>query len=182
MPFLEILTRTIPGREWLLERCQESVGLLRDPDYVQRVIRDEKVRGVSWANRNYATIEAVGEWVWLLDDDDLCSDADLIAKLRWVIAKENPDVILMRTVHGRWGVLPDRERWGQRPVMGHIGPSCLAVKGAVWNAYRDCWTETYAGDFWFINDLWDAGLKVSWLPIIAGYQPHQNAGLTHDAR
>lgn len=174
--FLEILTRTIPQREALLERCQASVALLRDHDWTQTVILDAECRGVPWANRNYSTIEAMGEWVWLLDDDDLCSNADLIGILRKHVAAEDPEAILMRSYHGRLGLLPPAESWGERPIMGRIGPSCLVVRGDMWNRYREEWTETYAGDFWFINSLWNAGVSFSWLPIVAAYQPTQNYG------
>jgi glycosyltransferase involved in cell wall biosynthesis len=182
LSFLEILTRTIPQRAELLRRCQDSLTLLKDTDWTQRVIIDTECRGVAWANRNYSTIEAVGEWVWLLDDDDLCSNADLIGILRKHIAAQKPEAILMRAYHGKWGLLPPAENWGERPILGRIGPSCLVVRGDIWNQYRDEWVEAYAGDFWFINALWNAGVRFAWLPVVAAYQPTQNYGAVNDAR
>lgn len=180
--FLEVLTRTIPQRAALLARCQESLAMLRDADWTQRVIVDAACRGVPWANRNYATVEAVGEWVWLLDDDDLCSNADLVGLLRQFVRSEDPEAVLMRSYHGRWGLLPPMALWGQRPILGKVGPSCLAVRGDVWNRYRDAWPEAYAGDFWFINALWNGRVRFGWLPVVAAYQPVQNFGAVDDAR
>lgn len=176
IPFLEVLTRTFGQRPMCLSRCRESLDLLRDPDWVQRLIVDDGARGVAWANRNLSTVEARGRWVWLLDDDDLCSDAELIAHLRGVVAAEKPDVVAVRVYHGRWGMLPPCDLWGQGPVHGKIGPSNVIVRQEVWNRYRDAWPADYAGDYHFISALWGGGLRWSYLPIIAAYQPAQNYG------
>ncbi len=180
--FLEVLTRTMPQRATLLQRCNESLLLLTDTDWTQRVIVDDQGRGVAWANRNLGTIEAVGEWVWVLDDDDLCSNADLIGLLRGVVAAEQPEVIMLRSYHGVHGLLPPMELWGQRPILTKIGPSCVVVRGDIWNLHRGAWPASYAGDFWFINALWEASRRFAWLPVVAAYQPTQNYGAVSDAR
>ncbi len=181
-PFLQIITRTFGQRPTLLARCRESVALLCDADYVQTVIADDGGRGVAWANRNLSTVEAQGEWVWVLDDDDLCSDRELIARLRRVAAHQEPDVILVRVFHGKWGLLPPDVRWGTRPVCGQYGGACAVVRRDVWDVHRAGWESIYAADFWFVNRLWDAGLRFAWLDVIAGYQPQQNNGAGDDAR
>lgn len=173
-PFLEVITRTFGQRGTLLDRCKESVALL-GPEVAQRILVDEGARGVAWANHNLATVEASGEWVWVIDDDDLVSDAGMVEQLRRA-AEEQPDVVMVRVVHGKWGMLPPGTDWGHRPIMGRIGGSCAIVRGEVWNKFRHAWQADYAGDFWFINTLWDAGLAFSWLPVIAAYQPWQNNG------
>lgn len=175
-PYLEVLTRTFGSRPKQLARCRASLEILSSDDWVQRVIVDEKARGVSWANRNLSTIKAKGDWVWVLDDDDLCCYADLLADLGEIVAAERPDAVMVRVYHGKFGMLPPYERWGERPIMGQVGGSCVISRRDIWNRYRNGWTETYAGDFWYINGLWDAGLKIVWLPVTAAFQPLQNNG------
>lgn len=174
--FLEILTRTFPGRPYYLKRCQESLTHLRDPDWSQRIIMDEAGRGVEWANANMGTIQADGDWIWVLDDDDVCCYYDLIGDLKALVRKTKPDIVIVRSYHAQWNMLPPYERWLQRPIMGQIGPSCVVVRRDVWNAFHHAWTPTYAGDFWYINTLWDAKLKIAWLPITAAYQTQQSRG------
>lgn len=174
--FLEVVTRTFGQRPTMLARCRASLETLTDPDWKQRIVMDKQGRGVAWANRNLSTITAHGEWIWLLDDDDLCAYADLIVDLKELVASKQPDLIIARVWHDKYGLLPPYEDWGKRPIMGRYGGECAFYRREIWNKYRHGWTQTYAGDFWFINDLWDAGLKIAWLPVIVARQPQESNG------
>jgi hypothetical protein len=179
--FLEILTRTFGQRPRMLRRCTDSLKDLHDPDWVQTIIRDEQGRGVAWANRNLASVDATGDYVWVLDDDDICCYHDLIGELKELVASSAPDVIMVRCYHAKFGMLPADDLWGQRPMMGTVGSSNVIVRREVWNEHRDGWREVYAGDFWFINRLWDAGLQWAWHYQTACYYPQQSNGATEDA-
>lgn len=181
MPYLEVLTRTFGKRPGYLKRCTESLHKLTDRDWTQRVLVDDAIRGVAWANHNLSTVDAVGEWVWVLDDDDLCCYADLLADLRQIEAAQHPDVVMVRSFHGNHGMLPPELLWGQRPIMGRIGGSCVITRRDVWQEHRKGWHACYAGDFWFINGMWDAGLTFAWLPVTAAYQPKFMNGASEGA-
>lgn len=181
MAFLEVLTRTTGRRPRLLRRCQDSLKQLGDPDWTQTLVEDREGRGVAWANLNLATVDAAGDWVWALDDDDLCCYADLVTDLKQLARGAEVDVVAVRVYHSKFGLLPPYEMWGQRPMMGRIGGACVIVRRDVWQAHRDGWTEVYAGDFWYINKLWDAGLRWAWLPVIAAWQPQQSNGAMDNA-
>lgn len=176
MAFLEIMTRTFAGRPRLLDRCKSSLKRLRDPDWSQTIIMDHERRGVHWANRNLSTVDASGQYVWVLDDDDQLCYADLVGDLKSIVKAQRPDVIMVRSYHALYGLLPPYELWEQRPVMGKCGGSCVIVSRETWQQFREGWTEVYAGDFWYINGLWDARLSWAWLPVIACWQTQQSRG------
>lgn len=182
MAFLEVLTRTFGKRPQALRRNQNSLRTQTDPDMQHTVIVDEVGRGVAWANGNLRNIIATGEYVWVLDDDDRCMRDTLVAEIKEIAAREQPDVIVMRAHHAVFGLLPNKEHWQRAPVCGQIGWSCVAVRGEIWNAHRQAHDESYAGDYVFIRHLWDTpGLKWYWHEYTAAFYPVQSRGAAEHA-
>jgi hypothetical protein len=130
------------------------------------VIPDLERRGVAWAVANLATVEAHGDWVWILDDDDECIDPCFVAGLRsWCV---DADVVMVRMDHGEpLGILPDDGTWEREPQLGHVGTSAFVVRRDVWNLFRPLWQPFYYGDFLFIHGLWGAGLRFVWWDTVA---------------
>lgn len=176
MAFLEVITRTFGKRPAMLARNAESLAQQTDPDYEHTIVMDAQARGVAWAVANLATIEATGEYVWVLDDDDLCCRPTLIAELKAITKDIQPDVIMVRAYHGNFGKLPSDANWQQRPVLANVGTSCYIVRSDVWNAHRNAWVERYDGDFWFIDHLWDAECSFYWHDYTAAYYPQRLIG------
>lgn len=176
MACLEVLTRTFGQRPEMLKHCRQSLELLDDPDWTQQLIVDDQARGVAWANRNLSTIEATGEWVWVLDDDDICCRSSLVQEIKQIAANFQPDVIMCRTYHAKFGWLPSQANWLQRPVLGNCGTGNVIVRRDIWNAHRYGWTEEYAGDFAFIDRLWLADLRWYWHEPTIMYYPQQSMG------
>ena len=179
MPFLEIVTRTCGTRPGMLERNQDSLKRLADPDWTQTLVVDDQQRGVAWAVGNLRNVEATGEWVWVLDDDDVCVDVGLIGELRAAVAlcANPPDVVMVKALHSKYGMLPSSGNWMRAPVCGNIGTSCYIVRRDVWNATHDAWVEKYAGDFEYIRHLWETpGLVFRWLDTVAAWYPQQSLG------
>lgn len=176
MPFLEVITRTFGKRPAMLARNLESLTLQTDSDWCRTVLVDDNERGVAWAVGNLATVEATGDYVWVLDDDDLCCRPTLVAELKDITERIQPDVIMVKAYHAKFGMLPSMANWTSRPVLGNIGTSCYIVRRDVWNAHHDAWTERYDGDFWFIDHLWDAQCSFYWHPVTAAYYPQQSIG------
>lgn len=112
----------------------------------------------------------MGDWLWVLDDDDECCYPDLVADLRRISAA-NPSVsvVFVRMDHGPdLGVLPDDETWGGEPVHGHIGCSAYIVRRDIWQAHAHAFSGGhYASDFDFIKAVWDSHPTVYWLDVIA---------------
>lgn len=175
VPFLEVVTRTFGGRPEGLARCRASLECLQSKDWTQTLVVDRARAGVAKANRALAEHDAGGRWVWVLDDDDVCTAPMLVDWLERVAEREQPDVIVVQV---RWlgRLLPPEGMWRARPQMGAITSPSVVVRGDVWDAYRSGWREVYEGDYWFIDGLWQAGLRWSWLPLLAAQVDRANHG------
>lgn len=176
MAFLEVLTRTFGQRPNMLTRNVVALASQTDPDYMHHMVVDHERRGVAWAVGNLANVEATGEYVWVLDDDDLCSRSTLIAELKDIVTELQPDVIMVRALHEEFGMLPDQRNWRRQPVLGNIGTSCYIVRREIWNKYRSRWDARYDGDYWFIQSLWDQECEFYWHDVIAAHYPQQSIG------
>ena len=178
MTFLEVLTRTC-RRPNMLAVNQLSLKAQTCTDWQQTVVIDEVGRGIGWAQANLAVVAAhlVGDYIWILDDDDECIRPSLVEELKVIAvsacavpayAENDPDVIMLRMDHGPLGVLPDDNYWNRPPAYGHIGASGYVVKRQVWQAHANAWLGgCYHSDFDFINDVWSAGPAVYWHDVIA---------------
>jgi glycosyltransferase involved in cell wall biosynthesis len=178
MAFLDVIVRTFGRRPVLLERNLASLAALEDTDWRRVLVVDDQARGCAWANRNLATVDVAGEYVWVLDDDDLCCRPSLLGELRTIAAAENwPDVIMVRAFHERFGLLPSDANWQQRPVRGNVGWSCFIVRASVWHVHRQAIVERYDADFWWIDHLWQQpGLRWYWHDVTAAWYPQQSIG------
>jgi hypothetical protein len=171
--FLEIITRTFGKRPtWLAENQASLAGLT---DCAQTLVIDEQGRGTTWANQNLATVPATGEYVWVLDDDDVCVHPALVADLQ---ALAPFDVCMVRADHAVFGVLPHEEHWRNPPVLCDIGFSNFVVRGPVWNAHRAKFAtwDVYWADFMFIEHLFRQNLNIIWHDVIAARYPRRSLG------
>jgi hypothetical protein len=176
MAVLEVIVRTFGQRPSMLARNLASLEAQTVADWQRTLVVDDAARGCAWANANLATVEATGDYVWVLDDDDVCCRSHLVAELQTIAHMERPDVIMVRAFHERFGLLPNDANWQQRPVRGNVGYSCYIVRRDVWNAYRDAMTERYDADFWWIDHLWQQRLGWYWHDVTAAWYPQQSIG------
>lgn len=163
-PFLSILTRCSPFREpHFLERNKASVAAQTDQDLEHVLV----VGGNSFpeAIRSVAKARPLvhGKVVVILDDDDFVGDPECVAKLKEVWEREEPDVIMIRSM--RLGIpFPTEKYWGERPVSGRVGCQNYVVRGEVWQEHiQEYSRHTWGGDHHFIRLLWDLGFKFYWL-------------------
>ena len=168
MPFLQILTRCYRRPQLLLANISSLVAMT-DPDWVQTCLIDSEGRGIGWSYTNMAAHAPLlrGDYIWILDDDDVCSRPTLIAELKQIVEVQRPDVIMVRMHHGPLGVLPDSTTWEQPPQQAHIGCSAFVVRRAVWQQHADRFGDHYAGDFDFIAAVFASGASVHWHDVIA---------------
>lgn len=157
------------------------VGSLADPRIVY--IRQENT-GRS-AARNRGMQEARGEFIALLDDDDLYLPHKLVNQAAYLDAHPEVDLVAggaqMIDADGRW--LRDRRCWEEAPFL--TVPACLYAcslltcsvlfRGSMLSAL-DHWfdpalTRAEDTDFWLRSLL--AGCRMAWLPeIVAAYRRH----------
>jgi hypothetical protein len=167
--FLEIVTRTC-RRPRLLADNVASVALLGS-DVKHTILRDEQGLGVAAANARLADFTPTAEYVWVLDDDDMCIYDDLVADLRGIVALHGKvPAVIVRMDHGAdMGVLPKDWDWQQAPKEAGIGCSAMITRRSVWLRHRHAWTSgRYASDFDFINSVWETWHRaIVWHDIIA---------------
>lgn len=169
--FLEVVTRCF-RRPKMLTQNQASLRAQTDPDWIQTLIVDKVGMGVAWANENLAlrAQHLIGEYIWLLDDDDECILPTLVADLKWIVGARRVDVIMLRMDHAERGILPDDPYWGQAVEAGHVGCSAYVVKRSIWQAYAWAWVPVpgaYDSDFNFIAAIWADQPRVYWHDVIA---------------
>lgn len=177
MAFLQVVTRTFGRRPSALARNQGSLADLSDPDWAQTLVMDEAGRGVNWANMNLATVPAVGDYLWMLDDDDVCVLPSLVGDLKRIVDDGRPDVIMVRAEHARLGLLPGRN-WRLAPVLRDVSTSNFIVRADVWNAYRAVFAgfDCYEADYRFVAYLWQQGLNFYWHDVVAVYYAQNSLG------
>lgn len=175
MAFLQVITRTFGARPTLLARNRASLAALDDSDWEQSLVVDTVGRGVAWANTNLATVKATGEYVWVLDDDDVCANPALIGTLK---AHRGAPVIVCRATHARFGVLPHDAHWGGPPVPADFGWSNLFVRSDVWEAHRQflAQCDVYEADYLFAAHLWAEAAPWQWCDVVAAHYPRVSAG------
>lgn len=167
MPFLEILTRHYTRRPGLLAACKASLDGQTDPDWVQTILIDDVGRGVEWANRNLGAYapQVEGDYIWILDDDDVCVCDTLVADLKAIVAETCADVVMVKGEINRFGILPDH--WGEAPEYCHVAMPCFVLRRDVWRRHAGMLTARLGADYRMIRDVFDAGVyRIAWLDKI----------------
>lgn len=169
MPLLEVITRTY-RRPKALMRNQASMAAQTSDDWCQTLLTDWVGRGIGASHVALAdhAPHLVGDYIWVLDDDDECILPTFVAELaRWV--RSDPDVVMVCMDHGpELGVLPDPVAWGHPPIEGRIGISAYVVRRAIWQDHADAWRSArYQSDFDFISAVFADRPKICWWGVVA---------------
>jgi len=177
----------------MLERCKESVcaqTLLRSPhpsplpagegvgELIQHlVVVDEVGVGIAgmFAEIGRHVDEMMGEYVYVLQDDDELADERVVADLaRFIWAGEDcfvakgaprndvdrgPDVVMVRNIK-RGLNLP--LIWQEKPREGYVDLGSYVTRRGVFTENVTRFGKRYAGDFDFIDALWEGGYSFAW--------------------
>lgn len=169
-PFLEILTRHMPGRSPMLAINQTSLKTQTADDWCQSVLVDKAAAGVgaSYVTLSRYAPRLCGRYVWILDDDDFCVRPQLVEELKAIVKEHDPDVIMMRMDHGPLGVKPENDFWERPVVPGRVGCSAYVVRREVWQQYAKHFLPgSYQSDYWFIASIFADSPKVYWHDCVA---------------
>lgn len=168
-PFLEVVTRCYK-RPMMLARNQASLQVQTCNDFKQTLLVDTLGLGLGWAAENlgmYAP-HLVGEYIWLLDDDDECIRPTLVEELKEIVYFSHPDVIMLKMDHGPLGILPPAKDWGRDVALGRVGCSAFVVRRKVWQEYATAWLPgMYHSDFNFIAAVLESSPRVYWHDVVA---------------
>lgn len=177
-PTLEVVTRHLATRPKALAHLQQTLAVLDGTAWTQTLIVDDVGRGTEWANLRLREVEPVGEWVWVMDDDNQAFiQAPFVSWLTGL--PEDVDLVICLAHHGPPGVLPWASSWNcGLPPQGQIGSFNVLVRASLWRAARHAWTGRYEGDYDFIVEAWRQMRGVCWLPsVLCGVQR-----ISHGAR
>jgi len=142
------------------------------------IVRDEVGIGIDGM---YAAVaghvgEVEGEYVLILNDDNVFADDEFVADLEdEVDFADEPQVVVYRIDHvGR--ELPDEEHWGREPECGFIDCANFAVRRDVWVRHAGDWGRRYEGDFDFIHRLWREKYSFHWWDRLGVVVPQVGRG------
>ena len=171
-PFLTIITRKYGNKRPVgFHANQGSIQGQSDPDLEQIFITDEIGQGLHAANKSFSlpavTSQVLGEYIYLLDDDDFLTYNEFISDLKLVAENQSfPDVIFfkMKIKLGQLpgDIYPDALCWENKPLPARIGGSCFVVKREVFLRHVATFGQPRMGDFTFINEIWESGVHCYW--------------------
>lgn len=169
MPFLSVVTRCYKRPNMLLKN-QMSLLMQTDQDYEQWFIDDHEGRGVGWANRSLADAVVYGDYVMVLDDDDILIDERAIDKMK-VATLDAPAILIFKADHKELGILPSPVVWRKRPVRGRIGSISFISRRDIWERHIDAFGVDEGGDYAYLHAVWRDKPSVVWLDeVLAGVQ------------
>lgn len=168
-PFLTVITRHVPRRGEFLKENIRSLRDQSDPDYQHLIIEDPLEQGVEWANgmmskRSWDDVR--GDYVLVLDDDDVMSGSDVISRLKKTV-ELGADLIIVRMDHGALGILPPDELWGRVLARGRVGCSSVVPSADVFLQAVKYYDAKYDSDFDFIKACERFSKQPVWLDIVA---------------
>jgi len=170
--FLSIITRTY-NRPEALQQCKRSVLGQADLDLEHIILRDTVGVGVAEAHRLFLNAQPRGEYVMILDDDDLIASPWFVSDLKAAARAYDPDVIVFKMHNAEFGILPDQFVWQQQPIHGHISGCNVAVRLHVWDAC--VWAiatdgeggdPVYHSDLIYLQEVWRYTQRIHWMDKI----------------
>jgi len=150
-----------------------SVAEQTDQDWEQILITDATGMGIYAANRSLAANghRVVGEWVYILDDDNHLVDTQFVATIRKLAKNEKCDIIVVKSVWMGGIILPRPEYWGRPPARGQIDSLNVIVRQPIWKRHIAAFGKPSCGDFHFIKELFDYEYQVCWIDrVVAAVQ------------
>lgn len=164
---LEIVTRHLATRPNLLRRNQASLVAQDSTDWIQTILADSVGRGIPWTHVRFRSFQPMGDYVWVLDDDDECIMPGFVSGLAAIVEKHHPSAIMVRMDHGsELGILPDDDHWGCRLQESEVGSSAIVASRNAWLNHRHAWGERYAGDYDFIRSVQEHE-ELYWWDVVA---------------
>lgn len=173
-PLVTFVTRCCKRPEMLAQNIG-SVRAQSSEDWEQIFIVDDEGRGVVWANQQfYRHKDRVhGEYAFILDDDKVLEDDDLVRELKEIaLANDRPEVIMTKARACRRGILPKNRYWGYRDRLECpcINETNYVVRSDVWKRHIRSfgWPKTLQGAWQFPAELIKREqYRFAWLDIIA---------------
>jgi GT2 family glycosyltransferase len=110
--------------------------------------------------------DATGDYVLILDDDDILLNADGV-RLMKEAAQGEPAAVIFKGWHADLGILPNDNTWMRRPRLAQIGSFDFITRREVFVELADtAVTNGYTNDFGIIDGVFERCLPVTWLNVL----------------
>ena len=155
VPFMSIVTRHYYKRPNMFKNCCGSVSMQEDQDFDHVIINDNIGIGSLQANQLFVKNKhkVKGDYVFMLDDDDVLVSDQFIGDMKEIVDKYNPDIIFVRMLIND-ELYPTEMNWKKSKFYkNHIGISNIVVKNEIWQKYIHNFSAIQTGDFEFINSI-----------------------------
>ena len=163
MPFIEVVTRCYKRPKMLAENTA-SLDRQTFTDWEQTLLIDEVGIGLDQANAQLADFVPVGDYVWILDDDEIATRDSLFEEVYNIVNDTGADYVMVKMDHGFRGILP---LWQREPMPGAIGVSAAFIRRDVWEQCAHCWRKPgYMTDGQFMTAAFNAAERVEWHDVI----------------
>lgn len=164
MAFVEVVTRCY-RRPGYLKNNRESLEAQTFADWEQTLLVDDVGIGLDAANRQLATFEPDGEYVWILDDDDMAARDTLFEEVHDLVQQTGADMVIVKMDHGARGILP--APWQFEPSAGLIGVSAAFIRRDLWQKCAEAWQRPgYDSDGFFMCEVFRQAEQVAWHDVI----------------
>ena len=166
MTFLSILTRHMPQRAEMLQINKASLCMQSCQDFEQLLMIDGQGGGWKHAAEMLTDMvqDATGDYVLILDDDDILLNADGI-KLMKEATITAPAAVIFKGYHADLGILPNDNTWMRRPRLAQIGSFDFITRRDVFVELVDT-ADGYNNDFGIIDGVFERCLPVTWLNVL----------------
>lgn len=213
-PILTIVTRHLGSRDKEFQRLAESIAVNWSPSVMEaymdiiagslkasnaiapdvwHVVYVDNV-GLGWLECSKVLEQEKdmvrGHYVWILDDDDICTSPALALILKRVKAEHDSDVILVRNLltHPHLGniIFPSDPLWNAKDIsqltIGSMGSSNIIVKNQIYKDYIKFFATVDRREHdWFyieavLKKVMDKRFSILWLDELVMRQLKSNRG------
>jgi hypothetical protein len=175
-PFLTILTRCHPKRPECVKRNVEFVKGQTDNDVQHLLLRPKYEPRKATPRENaiavgpliyYAAQHIRGQYVLQVDDDDMLATPDFVKKMKAIVTKSNPDMIIFRCRLGN-KLYPLQNYWDARQLkVATIPGPCVMVKKEIYDQASHEWLRpVYESDFHYIETCFKLSKKTIWADFL----------------
>lgn len=166
-PFMSIVTRHMSQRPNMFKQCCDSIDEQSNQDLEHIVIEDSLGVGVPLANALLAVNadKVHGQYVFILDDDNVFVDDNFITDIKSIIKNREIDLIFIKKYIGEI-IFPRETSWNTNGIaIAEVDTGCVVVKKEVWlQNIHWFFNGGHCGDFSFIKQLMNVipASKIYW--------------------
>jgi len=139
----------------MFKNCCNSVSMQKDQDFDHVIINDNVGIGSLQANQLFVKnkYKVKGDYVFILDDDDVFISDEFIGDMKEIVDKFNPSIIFVRMLIND-ELYPTEMNWLKNKLYkNHIGVSNIVIRNDIWQEYIHTFSTIQTGDFEFINNV-----------------------------